>query len=145
MKGIILAAGKGTRLYPITKPVCKPLLPVYDKPMIYYPLSVLMEAGIKDILVITPPDDTKPFVDLLGDGSQLGISIKYMEQKVQRGIADAFIIAKDFIGTDSVCLALGDNIFYGPFLEESSEQPAGMKRVPSSSDTMWQTPELSAL
>ena len=83
--------------------------------MIYYPLSVLMEAGIKDILVITPPDDTKPFVDLLGDGSQLGISIKYMEQKVQRGIADAFIIAKDFIGTDSVCLALGDNIFYGPF------------------------------
>ncbi len=115
MKGIILAAGKGTRLYPITKPVCKPLLPVYDKPMIYYPLSVLMEAGIKDILVITPPDDTKPFVDLLGDGSQLGISIQYMEQKVQRGIADAFIIAKDFIGTDSVCLALGDNIFYGPF------------------------------
>ena len=115
MKGIILAAGKGTRLYPITKPVCKPLLPVYDKPMIYYPLSVLMEAGIKDILVITPPDDTKPFVDLLGDGSQLGISIRYMEQKVQRGIADAFIIAKDFIGTDSVCLALGDNIFYGPF------------------------------
>ena len=115
MKGIILAAGKGTRLYPITKPVCKPLLPVYDKPMIYYPLSVLMEAGIKDILVITPPDDTKPFVDLLGDGSHLGISIKYMEQKVQRGIADAFIIAKDFIGSDSVCLALGDNIFYGPF------------------------------
>ena len=114
MKGIILAAGKGTRLYPITKPVCKPLLPVYDKPMIYYPLSVLMEAGIKDILVITPPDDTKPFVDLLGDGSHLGISIKYMEQKVQRGIADAFIIAKDFIGSDSVCLALGDNIFYGP-------------------------------
>ena len=115
MKGIILAAGKGTRLYPITKPVCKPLLPVYDKPMIYYPLSVLMEAGIKDILVITPPDDTKPFVDLLGDGSHLGISIQYIEQKVQRGIADAFIIAKDFIAGDSVCLALGDNIFYGPF------------------------------
>ncbi|MBR3340962.1 MAG: glucose-1-phosphate thymidylyltransferase RfbA [Clostridiales bacterium] len=115
MKGIILAAGKGTRLYPITKPVCKPLLPVYDKPMIYYPLSVLMEAGIKDILVITPPDDTKPFVDLLGDGSHLGISIQYVEQKVQRGIADAFIIARDFIAGDSVCLALGDNIFYGPF------------------------------
>ena len=115
MKGIILAAGKGTRLYPITKPVCKPLLPVYDKPMIYYPLSVLMEAGIKDILVITPPDDTKPFVDLLGNGEHLGVSIQYMEQKVQRGIADAFIIAKDFIAGDSVCLALGDNIFYGPF------------------------------
>ena len=115
MKGIILAAGKGTRLYPITKPVCKPLLPVYDKPMIYYPLAVLMEAGIKDILVITPPDDTKPFVDLLGDGSHLGIKIQYMEQKVQRGIADAFIIGKDFIAGDSVCLALGDNIFYGPF------------------------------
>ena len=111
MKGIILAAGKGTRLYPITKPVCKPLLPVYDKPMIYYPLAVLMEAGIKDILVITPPDDTKPFVDLLGDGSHLGVKIQYLEQKVQRGIADAFIIAKDFIGSDSVCLALGDNIF----------------------------------
>ena len=120
MKGIILAAGKGTRLYPITKPVCKPLLPVYDKPMIYYPLSVLMEAGIKDILVITPPDDTKPFVDLLGDGSHLGVSIQYMEQKVQRGIADAFIIAKDFIAGDSVCLALGDNIFYGPFFRYSS-------------------------
>ena len=106
MKGIIL------------KPVCKPLLPVYDKPMIYYPLSVLMEAGIKDILVITPPDDTKPFVDLLGNGEHLGVSIQYMEQKVQRGIADAFIIAKDFIAGiagDSVCLALGDNIFYGPF------------------------------
>jgi glucose-1-phosphate thymidylyltransferase len=115
MKGIILAAGKGTRLYPITKPVCKPLLPVYDKPMIYYPLAVLMEAGIKDILVITPPDDTKPFVDLLGDGSHLGIKIQYLEQKVQRGIADAFIIGKEFIGNDSVCLALGDNIFYGPF------------------------------
>ena len=115
MKGIILAAGKGTRLYPITKPVCKPLLPVYDKPMIYYPLAVIMEAGIKDILVITPPDDTKPFIDLLGDGSHLGIKIQYLEQKVQRGIADAFIIARDFIDGDSVCLALGDNIFYGPF------------------------------
>jgi len=114
MKGIILAAGKGTRLYPITKPVCKPLLPVYDKPMIYYPLAVLMTAGIRDILVIVPPGDMEPFVDLLGDGSQLGIHIEYIEQKVQRGIADAFIIGADFIGTDSVCLALGDNIFYGP-------------------------------
>ena len=114
MKGIILAAGKGTRLYPITLPVCKPLLPVYDKPMIYYPLDVLMTAGIRDILVIVPPDDMDPFVNLLGDGSQLGIHIAYVEQKVQRGIADAFLIGADFIGEDSVCLALGDNIFYGP-------------------------------
>ena len=114
MKGIILAAGKGTRLYPITLPICKPLLPVYDKPMIYYPLSVLMQAGIRDILVIVPPDDVQPFQDLLGDGSQLGIRIEYKEQKVQRGIADAFLIGADFIGDDSVCLALGDNIFFGP-------------------------------
>lgn len=114
MKGIILAAGKGTRLYPVTMPVCKPLLPVYDKPMIYYPLNVLMTAGIRDILVIVPPDDKDPFVNLLGDGGQLGIHIEYIEQKVQRGIADAFLIGADFIGEDSVCLALGDNIFYGP-------------------------------
>ena len=114
MKGIILAAGKGTRLYPITLPICKPLLPVYDKPMIYYPLSVLMQAGIRDILVIVPPDDSQPFIDLLGDGSHLGLRIEYKELKVQRGIADAFLIGADFIGDDSVCLALGDNIFYGP-------------------------------
>ena len=114
MKGIILAAGKGTRLYPVTLPICKPLLPVYDKPMIYYPLSVLMTAGIRDILIIVPPDDQDPFANLLGDGSQFGIHIEYKEQKVQRGIADAFIIGADFIGDDSVCLALGDNIFYGP-------------------------------
>ena len=114
MKGIILAAGKGTRLYPVTMPVCKPLLPVYDTPMIYYPLNVLMTAGIRDILVIVPPDDKDPFVNLLGDGGQLGIHIEYIEQKVQRGIADAFLIGADFIGEDSVCLALGDNIFYGP-------------------------------
>ena len=114
MKGIILAAGKGTRLYPITRPVCKPLLPVYDKPMIYYPLNLLMTAGIRDILVIVPPDDQEPFVSLLGDGSKYGVRISYMEQKVQRGIADAFLIGADFIGNDSVCLALGDNIFYGP-------------------------------
>ena len=124
MKGIILAAGKGTRLYPVTKPVCKPLLPVYDKPMIYYPMSVLMNSGIKDILIITPPDDTKPFIDLLGDGSHLGVKITYIEQKVQRGIADAFLIGKEFIGNDSVCLALGDNIFYGPFFKRKLRQAA---------------------
>ena len=122
MKGIILAAGKGTRLYPITRPVCKPLLPVYDKPMIYYPLSVLMTAGIRDVLVIVPPDDMEPFVNLLGDGSQLGIRITYQEQKVQRGIADAFLIGEDFIGDDSVCLALGDNIFYGPAFRRKLRQ-----------------------
>lgn len=114
MKGIILAAGKGTRLYPITRPVCKPLLPVYDKPMLYYPLNVLMDAGIRDVLIIVPPDDMAPFVHLLGDGSQLGIHIQYVEQKIQRGIADAFLIGEEFIGEESVCLALGDNIFYGP-------------------------------
>ena len=122
MKGIILAAGKGTRLYPITKPVCKPLLPVYDKPMIYYPLELLMAAGIRDILIIVPPDDQDPFVNLLGDGSQFGIKITYLEQKVQRGIADAFLIGADFIGDDSVCLALGDNIFYGPAFRQKLRQ-----------------------
>ena len=114
MKGIILAAGKGTRLYPITKPICKPLLPVYDKPMIYYSLSVIMRAGIRDILIIVPESFTKAFEDLLGDGSHLGLHIQYKEQIVQRGIADAFIIGEDFIGDDDVCLMLGDNIFYGP-------------------------------
>lgn len=122
MKGIILAAGKGTRLYPITKPVCKPLLPVYDKPMIYYPLELLMAAGIQNILIIVPPDDQEPFVNLLGDGSQFGIRITYLEQKVQRGIADAFLIGADFIGDDSVCLALGDNIFYGPAFRQKLRQ-----------------------
>ncbi len=122
MKGIILAAGKGTRLYPITRPVCKPLLPVYDKPMIYYPLNVLMTAGIRDVLVIVPSDTVEPFVNLLGDGSQLGIHIEYLEQKVQRGIADAFLIGADFIGSDSVCLALGDNIFYGPAFRRKLRQ-----------------------
>ena len=118
MKGIILAAGRGTRLYPVTLPVCKPLVPVYDKPLIYYPLSVLMKAGICDILIITPPGDTGPFVNLLGDGSNFGIKISYKEQMVQRGIADAFIIGADFIGNDSVALALGDNIFYGPYFRK---------------------------
>lgn len=114
MKGIVLAGGKGTRLYPITKCCYKPLLPVYDKPMIYYSLSVLMRAGIRDILIITPPDGDEPFRQLLGDGSQWGIFISYKQQMVQRGIADAFIVGEEFIGDDSVCLILGDNIFDGP-------------------------------
>lgn len=114
MKGIVLAGGKGTRLYPLTKPCPKPLLPVYDKPMIYYPISVLMQAGIRDILVITPPDCEEPFHQLLGDGRQFGVSIQYKQQPVQRGIADAFLVGEEFIGDDSVCLVLGDNIFDGP-------------------------------
>lgn len=124
MKGIVLAAGRGTRLYPVTLPVCKPLVPVYDKPLIYYPLTVLMKAGIRDILIITPPGDTAPFINLLGDGSSLGIKITYKEQMVQRGIADAFIIGADFIGNDSVALALGDNIFYGPLFSRKLKAAA---------------------
>ena len=112
MKGIILAAGKGTRLYPMTRPVCKPLLPVYDKPLIYYSVSVLMEAGIRDILVIVPPGEDHVFQALLGDGSQWGISITYAVQLVPRGIADAMLVGAEFVGQDSVCLVLGDNIFY---------------------------------
>lgn len=116
MKGIILAAGKGTRLYPMTHTICKPLLPIYDKPLIYYPLSVLMQAGINDVLVIIPPDEEKSFAALLGDGSHLGMKISFAVQKVARGIADALLIGKDFIGEDSVCLVLGDNVFYQPEL-----------------------------
>ncbi len=119
MKGIVLAAGKGTRLYPMTKPVCKPLLPVYDKPLIYYPISILMQAGIRDILVIVPPGETDTFYALLGDGSQFGITISLAEQPVARGIADALLIGHDFVGEDSVCLVLGDNIFYAPTLPDT--------------------------
>ena len=117
MKGIVLAGGKGTRLYPITKPCYKPLLPVYDKPMIYYPIATLMMAGIREILIITPPDGAAPFRQLLGDGSALGVQFSYKEQTVQRGIADAFLVGEDFIGDDSICLVLGDNIFDGPGFE----------------------------
>ena len=124
MKGIILAAGKGTRLYPMTKPVCKPLLPIYDKPMIFYPLCVLQQAGIRDVLIITPPGETEPFERLFGDGSRLGMQISYREQPVQRGIADAFIIGADFIGGDRVCLVLGDNVFYGEGLEKKLAKAA---------------------
>lgn len=134
MKGIVLAGGSGSRLYPITKGVSKQLLPIYDKPMIYYPISVLMLAGIREILIITTPQDSESFKRLLGDGGQFGVVFSYAVQESPRGLADAFIVGEEFIGDDSVCLILGDNIFHGSNFTEmlnESREAAENRGIPS--------------